>query len=77
MQEHYQVTTHCRHRDSVGKSLQRLRCRASDDVVGTFLGISGCFLIALAGELAYITSVSLLVRLTSLLAHIKLNLGTS
>ena len=75
MREHYQVTTHCRPRDRVGKSLQPLRCRASHDDVGTLLAISGCFLIALAGELAYITSVSLLVRLTSLLAHIKLNLG--
>jgi hypothetical protein len=77
MQEHYQVKTHCRPRDSVGKSVPRLRCRASDDDVCTLLGISGCFLIALSGALAYITSVNLLVRLTSLLAHIKLNLGAS
>lgn len=75
MQEHYQVKTHCRPRDSVGKSVRRLRCRVSDDDVGTLLGISLCSLIALAGALAYITIVSLLVRLMSLLAQIKLNLG--
>jgi hypothetical protein len=77
MQERYPVKTHCRPTDSVGKSVPQLRCRISDHVVGTLLGISSCFLIALAGALAYITSVSLLVRLTSLLAHIKLNLGAS
>jgi len=77
MQDHYQVKTYCRPRDRVGKSLQALGCRASDNGVGTLLGISGCFLIALAGGLAYITSVSLLVRLTSLLAHIKLNVGAT
>ena len=77
MQERYQVKTRCRPRDSVGKSVQRLRRRASDDDVGTLLGISVSLLIALAGALAYITSVSLLVRLTSLLAHIKLSLGAS
>jgi hypothetical protein len=75
MQEHYQVKAHSRPKDSVSKSVQRLRCRASD--IGTLLGISSCSLIALAGALAYIISVSLLVRLTSLLAHIKLNLGAS
>jgi hypothetical protein len=40
-----------------------------DNSVGTLLGISVSYLIVFAGALAYITSVSLLVRLTDLLAH--------
>lgn len=75
MQEHYRLRPHCRPGDRVGKSVQRPRYRVSDNSVGTLLGISVSYLIVLAGALAYITSVSLLVRLTGLLAHIRLNLG--
>ena len=75
MQEHCRLRAHCRPGDRVGKSVQRPRYRVSDNEVGTLLGISVSYLILLAGALAYITSVSLLVRLTDLLAHIRLNLG--
>lgn len=75
MQEHYRLRAHCRPGDRVGKSVQRPRYRVSDNEVDTLLGISVSYFISLAGALAYITSVSLLVRLTDLLAHLRLNLG--
>ena len=72
MQEHYRLRAHCRPGDRVGKSVQRPRYRVSDDEVGALLGISVSYLILLAGALAYITSVSLLVRLTDLIVSVRL-----
>jgi hypothetical protein len=76
MQEHDLVTTtHFRY--SGRKSTQAPRQTHADDDVGALVGISVSVVAVLAGTLAYLISVGLLVRLISMLAHIQLNLAAS
>jgi hypothetical protein len=63
MSENYEQRRHSKCRDSAEKFFYRSRCKWTCDDTGTVFGICVSLLIVLAGTLAYIICVSLLMAL--------------